>query len=349
MFRKFRMLLILNAQATQEDANQLMDRLAWMQLKSVISHDQGRYCLAVIHGEDDNIHLDLFSELPFVEKVMPFKQRFKLASRDFQTSPTIITVGEVVIGGGSLTIMAGPCSVETEQQMHHIAHLLATCGVKLLRGGAFKPRTSPYDFQGLGEPGLRYLSEAAKAQHMLCISEVMDTRDVDLVASYVDIVQIGARNMQNFSLLRAVGELKKPVLLKRGMQATYQDLLMAAEYILVGGNRQVILCERGIRTFEGYTRNTLDISAIPVLQELSHLPVIVDPSHAIGIRRFVPQLARAAVAAGADGLLIEVHPAPNEALCDGQESLTPEEFAKLSTQCMDLHKAMRSFRDVEKQ
>lgn len=264
------------------------------------------------------------------------QERFKLASRSFKKSSTIIDLGEIKIGDGSLTMMAGPCSVETEEQVYEAAEAVASQGVKIFRGGAFKPRTSPYDFQGLGEVGLRYLSQAAKAHNMLCISEVIDTKDVELVANYVDILQIGARNMQNFSLLKAVGNLRKPVLLKRGMQATYSDFLMAAEYILMGGNREVMLCERGIRTFEAYTRNTLDLSAVPVLQELSHLPVIVDPSHAVGIRRFVPPLAYAAVAAGADGLLVEVHPEPDKALCDGQESLTPSEFAKMSAQCLRL-------------
>jgi 3-deoxy-7-phosphoheptulonate synthase len=268
--------------------------------------------------------------------VMPFKDRFKLSSRSFKTSSTIIDLGEVKIGDGSLTIMAGPCSVESEEQTYQTAAVIARYGIKILRGGAFKPRTSPYDFQGLGELGLSYLSKAAKAHHMLCISEIMDTRDIDIMAKHVDILQIGARNMQNFSLLKAVGELQKPVLLKRSMNATYNELLMAAEYILANGNTQVILCERGIRTFEGYTRNTLDISAIPVLKELSHLPIIIDPSHAIGIRKFVPPLAYAAVAAGADGLLIEVHPEPEKALCDGQQSLTPEEFGKVSERCLGL-------------
>lgn len=330
------MLLILNQKATQKEAEQLMERLAWMKLKTFITQDADHYCIAVMHGADDRIHYELFSDLPFVDKVVPFKERFKLASREFKKSSTVIELGKVKIGDGSLTMMAGPCSVETEEQVHQTAAAVAAVGVKIFRGGAFKPRTSPYDFQGLGELGLRYLSEAAKANGMLCISEVMDTKDIEIVSKHVDILQIGSRNMQNFSLLKALGEVKKPILLKRGFQATYQEFLMAAEYILVHGNSQVMLCERGIRTFETYTRNTLDLSAIPILQELSHLPVIIDPSHAIGIRRFVPSLAYAAVAAGADGLLIEVHPEPDKALCDGQESLTPAEFSKMAAQCFRL-------------
>ncbi len=334
------MLLILKPQTTKTDANELIARLAWMNLKTFITEDDNRYCIALIHHPDQKINLELFSELPGVEKIVPFKERFKLASRSFKRSRTIIEIGPVKIGDGSLTLMAGPCSIETEQQVYQTAQALASQGVKILRGGAFKPRTSPYDFQGLGEAGLDYLSKAAKAHNMLCISEVMDTKDVEIVAKYVDILQIGARNMQNFSLLKAVGEIKKPVLLKRGMHATYHDFLLAAEYILTAGTMEVMLCERGIRTFEGYTRNTLDLSAVPVLQELSHLPVIVDPSHAVGMSRFVPKLAYAAVACGADGLLVEVHPEPNKALCDGQQSLTPDEFAKMAKKCMQLRKIL---------
>lgn len=330
------MLLVLDQKATQKQAEQLLQRLSWMQLKTFMTHDEGRYCIAVIAGAEAEICLEGFSALPFVEKVIPFKEPFKLASRGFKKSSTVIDLGIVKIGDGSLTLMAGPCSVETEDQMQAAAAAVSAQGVKIMRGGAFKPRTSPYDFQGLGEAGLKLLSAAAKDHGMLCISEIVDIRDIDLMAQYVDILQIGTRNMQNFSLLKAVGELKIPVLLKRGMQATYQDLLMAAEYILVGGNSQVMLCERGIRTFEFRTRNTLDLSAIPVLQELSHLPVIVDPSHAVGIRRFVPPLAYAAVAAGADGLIVEVHPDPDSAWCDGQESLSPAEFAQMAARCFQL-------------
>lgn len=330
------MLLTLNKKASQQDAEALVKRLEWMAFKAYLTKNEEQYSIAIIHQPDDMIRFELFTELPFVDEVMPFKDRFKLSSRSFKTSSTIIDLGNVKIGDGSLTIIAGPCSVESEEQTYQTAAAISRYGIKILRGGAFKPRTSPYDFQGLGELGLSYLSKAAKAHHMLCISEIMDTRDIDIMAKHVDILQIGARNMQNFSLLKAVGELQKPVLLKRSMNATYNELLMAAEYILANGNTQVILCERGIRTFEGYTRNTLDISAIPVLKELSHLPIIIDPSHAIGIRRFVPPLAYAAVAAGADGLLIEVHPEPEKALCDGQQSLTPEEFGKVSEKCLRL-------------
>lgn len=255
-----------------------------------------------------------------------FSKKFKLASREYQPHSSSISVGNHIIGHGELTIIAGPCSVESKEQIDDIAGLVSKQGAHILRGGAFKPRTSPYDFQGLGEKGLRYLKEAADKHNLLCISEVMDTQEIDLVANYVDILQIGARNMQNFSLLKQIGKIQKPVMLKRGLAATYTDLLMAAEYILESGNPNVILCERGIRTFETYTRNTLDITAIPVLHELSHLPVIVDPSHGTGIRRLVPPMAYAAVAAGADGIMVEVHSYPEKALSDAKQTLDPTMF-----------------------
>lgn len=253
----------------------------------------------------------------------------KLAGREFQAEDTVISLGDVTIGGRELQVMAGPCAVESREQALEIAKIVKKGGARIMRGGAYKPRTSPYSFQGLEEKGLEYLAEAGKTAGLLLVSEVMDTRSVDLVANYVDILQIGARNMQNFALLREVAKSNKPVLLKRGLSATIEEWIMAAEYILAGGNRQVILCERGIRTFETFTRNTLDLSAVPVIKQLTHLPVIVDPSHGTGKWELVNPMAKAAIAAGADGLIIEVHPQPGEALSDGHQSLNEEKYLQL--------------------
>jgi len=256
-------------------------------------------------------------------------ESYRLVSRSFHPENTVFRVKNVEFGGREVIIIAGPCSVENEYQIHHIARNIKRAGAKVLRGGAFKPRTSPYSFQGLGEEGLKMLHEAAEENRLITVSEVMDTSTIDLCAKYVDILQIGARNMHNYALLKQVGKINKPVLLKRGMSATIDEWLMAAEYIMAGGNRNIILCERGIRTFETCTRNTLDISAVPVIKEKSHLPIFVDPSHATGLRDKIPPLSRAAVAAGADGLMIEVHHNPDEALSDGYQSLLPEQFESL--------------------
>ena len=257
---------------------------------------------------------------------------YKLASRSFRPAGTVVRIRDVDIGGDQVIVMAGPCSVETEDQIERIAALVAEAGAKVIRGGAFKPRSSPYSFQGLGEEGLQLLRAAADRNHLLVISEVMDHTQIPLLAAYSDIFQVGARNMQNFNLLRELGKQRKPVLLKRGISATIEELLLSAEYILAGGNYDVILCERGIRTFETYTRNTMDISAIPVVKKLSHLPIVGDPSHGTGRRDKVAPMARAAVAAGADGLLIEVHHDPDHALSDGAQSLFPEQFRELMSQ-----------------
>ncbi|MEJ2628233.1 MAG: 3-deoxy-7-phosphoheptulonate synthase, partial [bacterium] len=264
-----------------------------------------------------------------VQEVLRVSEPYKLANRSFHPNNTIIKIKNVYIGGDEAMIIAGPCSVENEEQIHTIAETVAKAGAKILRGGAYKPRTSPYSFQGLGKKGLKYLQEAGKKYNLITISEVMDISKVDLVSSYVDILQIGARNMQNFSLLKEVGKVENPVFLKRGMSATIKELLMAAEYIMSRGNKKVILCERGIRTFETSTRNTMDISAIPVVKELSHLPIFADPSHGTGKRNMVAPLARAAIAAGADGIMVEVHNHPEQALSDGSQSLYPEEFDSL--------------------
>jgi len=283
-------------------------------------------------GDKRGIDPRTLAVLDGVEEVVEITKPYKLASREFKREDTVVKIENVEIGGKELVLMAGPCSVESEEQIHTIARIVAEGGAEVLRGGAFKPRTSPYSFQGLGERGLKLLRQAADANHLLTVTEVMDTAQVELVCEYADILQIGARNMQNFSLLKAVGAAKKPVLLKRGMAATIEELLMAAEYILAEGNYNVILCERGIRTFENHTRFTLDVSAVPVVKELSHLPIIIDPSHAAGLRDKVLPLALAGIAAGADGLLVEVHHNPNKALSDGAQALFPQQFSKLSVE-----------------
>ena len=267
--------------------------------------------------------------MPSVEPAVRISAPYKFVSREFRHSKTEITVRGVTIGGSEFVVMAGPCSVENERQILESAEIVARGGAKFLRGGAFKPRTSPYDFQGLEEEGLKLLDKARKATGLGIVTEVMSDRDVDLVASYADILQIGARNMQNFALLKTLGKCGRPVLLKRGMSSTVKELLMSAEYVVAHGNPQVILCERGIRTFETVTRNTCDIAAIAALNELTHLPVILDPSHATGKRSLVPALARAGVAIGADGLIVEMHPHPEKAISDGAQSLDPVQFAKM--------------------
>ncbi len=264
-----------------------------------------------------------------VHEVLRITEPYKLASRTFKPEPTVVSIGDVRIGGDEVLVIAGPCSAESEEQVEAAAAVLAKAGAKMLRGGAFKPRSSPYSFQGLGEEGLKLLRSAADRHNLKLVSEVMDISQIELVARYADMLQVGARNMQNFTLLRELGRIRTPVLLKRGISATIEEWLLSAEYVLSGGNTDVVLCERGIRTFERYTRNTLDISAVPVIHKLSHLPIIVDPSHGIGLRDKVAPMARAAVAAGADGLIIEVHPDPDHALSDGAQSLFPGQFEHL--------------------
>lgn len=264
--------------------------------------------------------------------IQPVKKPYKLASREAHPEPTVIRVGNQVVGDGSATVMAGPCSVEGRDQIIDVAKQLKQCGAHMLRGGAYKPRTSPYSFQGLGLEGLEYLAEAREATGLPVVSEVMDSESLPAACEYIDVVQIGSRNMQNYPLLKAVGRTNKPVLLKRGLSATIEEWLMAAEYVLSEGNPNVILCERGIRTFETATRNTLDLNAVPVIKELSHLPIIVDPSHGTGVARYVPAMSRAALAAGADGLILEVHATPETAWSDGDQSLTPVAFNHLMKQ-----------------
>ena len=280
-------------------------------------------------GDTSTLDIDLISALDIVEDVKRVQEPYKNANRKFHPEDAVIPVGNTQIGGGTLTIMAGPCSVESEEQIVTIAKHVKAAGAQMLRGGAFKPRTSPYAFQGLGVEGLRYLAEERSVVGLPVITEVMDTRDVEMVAEFADIIQVGARNMQNFNLLKVLGRCHKPVMLKRGLASTLEELLMSAEYVMSEGNPDVILCERGIRTFEKFTRNTLDLSAVPVLKRESHLPVVVDPSHGVGRWDLVAPMSRAAVAAGADGLLLEVHADPAHAVSDGPQSLTPKRFQEL--------------------
>lgn len=319
------MLLILNSQAKLKDAENLMQKLSWMGFTGHLSGEDGSYTIAIVKGEDKSVDKSAFAKLPFVEKVDDFVHPYKLASKLIHPEPTVIDVKGVKIGGGYCPMMAGPCSIENREQIFESARIIAEEDVKILRGGAYKPRTSPYAFQGLGEKGLIMMQEAAEKYNLVTITEVMDADQVELVAEHCDILQIGARNMQNFSLLKSLGRVKNPVFLKRGMSATYKDLLMSAEYILDQGN-QVMLCERGIRTFETATRNTFDLTAIPYLHELTHLPVIADPAHGTGIRSMVTPMALASLACGADGIMVEMHPEPEKAVSDKDQTIHPETF-----------------------
>ena len=322
------MIVVMNGTANQEDIEKIVDKLKSMGLDLDISKGEKRSILGII-GDTSILESFPFYAYAGVEKVLRVLKPFKLASREFKNKSTSIKLKGITIGGKELAIMAGPCAIENEEQIFTIAGELSKRGVKILRGGAFKPRTSPYSFQGLGEEGLKLMSRAAREFGLSIITEVMSVEQVDLVAEYADILQVGARNMQNFMLLKELGRIKKPVMLKRGMSATLEELLLSAEHILSNGNRQVILCERGIRTFETYTRNTLDLSAIPSLKKLSHLPVIVDPSHGTGRWELVGPMAKSAIVAGADGLMIEVHPNPKAALSDGAQTLNFKNFSQL--------------------
>jgi 3-deoxy-7-phosphoheptulonate synthase len=322
------MLVLLKRGVSETVASDIATRLRMFGL-SVHRTDHGGQVRLGAVGEAGGVDWDQIRAWDSVESAVRIPVPFKLVSRAFQPHDTVISVGRCAIGSRQLAIMAGPCSIEGEEQAFTIAAAVARAGATVMRGGAYKPRTSPYSFQGLGEEGLKLLRRAADANGLAVVSEVMDTQQVSLVARYADILQVGARNMQNYSLLKEVGHAEKPVLLKRGLAATIEEWLMSAEHILSQGNAQVILCERGIRTFETYTRNTLDLNAIPVVKELSHLPVIVDPSHGTGIRNKVAAMARASIAAGADGLIVEVHHDPDHALSDGAQSLYPEQFDQL--------------------
>ncbi len=322
------MIIVIKRDATQEMIDHVVEKIKSAGLAVHISKGKERTIIGAI-GDEARLASISLEALPGVESVMPILKPYKLVSREFRKEPSIIDIEGVRIGDTAFQVIAGPCSVESRESLIECAMKVKESGASILRGGAFKPRTSPYDFQGLGVEGLKLLAEAKKATGLPVISELMDPRDTEVVCEYVDIVQIGARNMQNFRLLTEVGKSKKPVLLKRGLSATIKEFLMSAEYIAAQGNSQIILCERGIRTFETATRNTLDISAVPVLKEETHLPVFIDPSHAVGRWELVTPLARAAVAVGADGIMIEVHPDPENALCDGAQSLKPSKFARL--------------------
>jgi 3-deoxy-7-phosphoheptulonate synthase len=334
------MILTLKPGTKKGEIDKIVSKIKKLGFSPHISKGRERTIIGVV-GANAIRARELFEALPVVESITPISKPYKLVSREFKRENTIIKIRDgLEIGGRRIIIMAGPCAVEEKNLLISIAKKVKEAGATVLRGGAFKPRTSPYSFQGLGKEGLEYLEEAREETGLAIVTEVMDTRDVALVAKYADIMQIGARNMQNFNLLKEVGKCNKPILLKRGMAATVTELFMSAEYILSSGNKKVILCERGIKTFEDITRNTLDISAVGLVKELSHLPIIVDPSHATGRRSLIAPISKAAIATGADGLIIEVHTHPEEALSDGAQSLLPKDFERLIKELGKIAKAI---------
>ncbi|MBI3244163.1 MAG: 3-deoxy-7-phosphoheptulonate synthase [Chloroflexi bacterium] len=322
------MIIVMKSRASKEQVAGVVKRIEALGYRAHLSQGEETTIIGVI-GDDRPIDRTQFELLDGVEKTVPILKPFKLASRDMRPADTLIPLNNLQVGGPQIVIIAGPCSVESRSQILEAAHAVKEAGATALRGGAFKPRTSPYSFQGMGEEGLALLAEAREATGLPVVTEAMSPEQILLVEKYADVIQIGARNMQNYNLLNAAGEARKPVLLKRGMMSTIEELLMSAEYILAKGNAQVMLCERGIRTFEKYTRNTTDINAVPVLKQMTHLPVILDPSHGTGKWEYVSAVAKAGVAAGADGLIVEVHPNPADAMSDGAQSLKPEKFAQL--------------------
>jgi 3-deoxy-7-phosphoheptulonate synthase len=322
------MIIIMNSNATKDQIDDVESKLTYLGFKTHPIFGEIKTVIGAI-GDKRLLNTQDISNMPGVENIVPIMKPYKLAGKELKKDPTIVKVGDVEIGGKEVVIMAGPCAIENEETYIGTAIKVKESGAKILRGGAFKPRTSPYAFQGLEEEGLKIMAKAREMTGLVLVTEVVDTRDVDLIASYTDIIQVGARNMQNFKLLHEVGLTKKPILLKRGLAATIEEWLMAAEYIIAAGNNSIILCERGIRTYETSTRNTIDMGAIPVVKELSHLPIVVDPSHATGTWKYVNALSKGAVATGADGLIIEVHSDPNNALCDGPQSLRPSKFDQL--------------------
>lgn len=337
------MIIVMNSSSTEEQIQKLVDKVESLGLKVHMSKGEERTIIGLI-GDEDKVRMQPLERMAGVEKVMPILPPYKLVSREFHKENTVIEIGDVKIGADKVIIMAGPCSVEDKDGLFEVAREIKKAGAAVLRGGAFKPRTSPYSFQGLGEEGLKYLRQAADETGLLVITELMDVRDLDLMQKYTDIIQIGARNMQNYNLLKELGKTDKPVLLKRGMMSTIKEFLMSAEYVLSSGNFNVMLCERGIRTFGSATRFTFDVNAIPVIKRLSHLPVIADPSHGTGKWGLVPPVSKAAVAAGADGLIVEVHQKPEEALSDGVQSLLPENFKDMIVELRKVSKAVN--RDV---
>ncbi|MGI6429773.1 MAG: 3-deoxy-7-phosphoheptulonate synthase [Syntrophomonadaceae bacterium] len=335
------MIIVMEAQATPAHIQQVSSKLEEKGFQVHLSQGVERTIIGAI-GQKTATTMELFETLPGVEKVVPIAQPFKMASREFKPDSSLIEVGGQMIGNGQVQIIAGPCAVEGRSKFLEVAHAVKESGATMLRGGAFKPRTSPYAFQGLEHEGLEILAEARQITGLPVVTEIMDPRLVNEVADYVDILQVGARNMQNFFLLRELGKIQRPILLKRGPSATIEEWIMAAEYIISSGNEQVIMCERGIRSFENYTRNTLDLSAVPLIKQLTHLPIIVDPSHGTGKWKLVEPMALAAIGAGADGVMVEVHQNPSEALSDGPQSLTPENFARLVTRVNKMVMALRA-------
>ena len=335
------MVVVMKPGTRQQDIDALVSKLKELDLDVGITNGVGCTILGLV-GDTTAVDMDKISINPHVERVMRVQEPYKKANRKFHPEDTVVSMGNAKIGGGNFSVIAGPCSVESEAQICAVAEDVKASGAALLRGGAFKPRTSPYSFQGMGTAGLDLLMEARKQTGLPIVTEIMDPRMAELFEREVDVVQVGARNMQNFELLKEVGKMSKPILLKRGLSNTYEEWIMSAEYIMSAGNENVILCERGVRTFETYTRNTLDVSAIPAIKQMSHLPVIVDPSHAAGMYWMVEPLALAAVAAGADGLIIEVHNDPAHALCDGPQSLKPEVFDGLAKKLLKLHDFMKT-------
>jgi 3-deoxy-7-phosphoheptulonate synthase len=335
------MMIIMRADATPKEIDTVVEKVRSLGLRAHISTGEERTVIGAIgEGKTVYVYMDLFVQMDGVDRVVPISRPYKLASREFRPQPSTFPIDGVQIGANEIVIIAGPCSVENRSQLLETAHAVREAGAHALRGGVYKPRTSPYSFQGLGEAGLELLVEAREQTGLPVVTEVMREEQIPLLTRYVDVLQVGARNMQNYALLHAVGESQHTVLLKRGMMATIEELLMSAEYILSHGNQRVILCERGIRTFENSTRNTTDINAIPVLKEMTHLPVILDPSHSTGSWSYVTAIARAAVASGADGLIVEVHPKPEVALSDGAQSLKPERFAQLVQQVKTIAQAV---------
>ncbi len=333
------MIIVLKPHSTPEVVEHVLERITALGFTPHLSQGVARTIIGVI-GDETKLQVEPLQAIPGVEQVVPIMKPFKLASREFHPEPSVFEARGVRIGGGNLAVIAGPCAIESESLLFEIAARVRDAGANILRGGAFKPRTSPYSFQGLGLDGLKILQAAGDRFDMPVVTEVMDPRQVELVARYTDILQVGARNMQNFDLLKECGRTRVPILLKRGMSASVKDLLMSAEYVLSEGNRQVILCERGIRTFEESTRNTLDLSIVPNVQGQSHLPIIVDPSHATGRPDLIPAMARAAIAGGADGIHIEVHSCPERALSDGPQALVPDQFDRLMDEIRQLAELM---------
>jgi 3-deoxy-7-phosphoheptulonate synthase len=325
------MMVVMKPGATQEQIDGVVSAVKASGLNAHVSQGVEQTVIGAV-GDSHSVPTESFELLDGVEKVVRISRPYKLASREFHPADSIFPLDGFTVGGGEVPIIAGPCAVESRSQLLEAAHAVREAGASALRGGVYKPRTSPYTFQGLGDEGLEFMAEAREQTGMPVVVEITALTQIEVLCEYVDVLQVGARNMQNFPLLRALGEIRKPILLKRGMSATIEELLMSAEYILAGGNNQVMLCERGIRTFETATRNTTDINAVPVLKAQTHLPVILDPSHSTGHVDYVPAIARAAIAAGADGLIVEVHPNPAEALSDGRQSLRPEKFADMVKQ-----------------